>query len=68
MENYVICRLCDKKLKSINNAHLNFHGYSAQQYKTEFNCEYLVSEYVHKKIIDASKIQASYKKGKKERK
>lgn len=64
MSDYIECKICHKYLKAINNAHLNYHGYTSEQYKKEFNCDILLSSSVHKKVIQASKKQANNKKNK----
>jgi len=44
-ENFVICQLCNDKMKSITNSHLsNKHGMSVEEYKLRFPNSKIVSE------------------------
>lgn len=56
-KNYVVCKLCGEKLKSISNTHLiNKHNITTFEYKLKFPNEKIVSETVSHKISKQTKI------------
>lgn len=56
-KNYVVCKLCGEKLKSISNTHLiNKHNLTTFEYKLKFPNEKIVSETVSNKISKQTKI------------
>ncbi len=54
--NHVICKICGKKLKIINNTHLSNHNLSVEEYKLKYPLEKLVSVDVSKKLSETTKI------------
>lgn len=59
-ENYVVCKLCGKKLKSITNTHLiNKHSITMFDYKLKFPNERIVSKSVSEKISAQTKVTNS---------
>jgi DNA-binding transcriptional regulator YhcF (GntR family) len=59
-KNYVVCKLCGKKLKSISNTHLiNKHNITTFDYKLKFPNEKIVSETVSDKFSKQTKITNS---------
>ena len=56
-ENYVICKICNKKMKSITNAHLKKkHNITTLDYKLKYPNERIVSTSISKKLSDLAKI------------
>lgn len=59
LDNYVVCKICNGKLRYITNTHLNKHNISPEDYKIKFpNEKYASNSYVEKTRIilkDATK-------------
>lgn len=55
-ENYVICKLCGKKMKSITNTHLKEkHNITTLEYKLKYPNERIVSNSISEKLSDLAK-------------
>lgn len=49
IDNYVVCKICNEKLKYITNTHLNKHNISPENYKEKFpNEQYASNSYIKK--------------------
>jgi hypothetical protein len=56
-KNYVVCRLCGKKLKSISNTHLkNKHNMTTFEYKLKFPNDKIVSETISQIFSEHSRL------------
>jgi len=67
-KSYVICQLCKKKFRQINNAHLRFkHGITSDEYKKNFGLD-KVSCQEFRDAISKSKVGNKYWVGKKHKK
>jgi hypothetical protein len=56
-DNFIICELCNKKMKMLNNIHLIYkHGITMEQYKLKFPYSKTVSNNTSKKLSTLAKV------------
>lgn len=59
----IICLICNKSMKMINNRHLSSHNITAKEYKIRFPNESLLSENIAKKLSARSIASNEFRKG-----
>lgn len=54
-ENFVICKICGKKLTKVGNSHLKIHGITKNEYIEKYGDENIMSKTTHNKFVEIAR-------------